>query len=221
MFRRVQARPRLLWNNRNGRSALFTVGGMSEHRRGGSVPGATLRDGSSHSENLDTTRIDGGFVGRFLTAGGRVLAAEQARSRSTTTIRSATIRERSRRGTWFGETSMTGTSGKNTWVGGAAGSAGHAAFNRSRTGSTTPTTPSGCSVRTISHSTSESSCPPAGGWTRTASSGRSRVRSCRRCCDSAAASRRESLAVAGMSLPRRSRTRQRRPGLRRLRRSEC
>ena len=29
-------------------------------------------------------------------------------------------RERSRKGTWFGETSLTGTSGKHTWVGGAA-----------------------------------------------------------------------------------------------------
>jgi outer membrane receptor for ferrienterochelin and colicins len=120
MFRRVQARPRLLWDNHNGRSALFTLGGMSEQRRGGSVPGATLRDGTAHSENLDTTRIDAGFVGRFLTSGGRVLAVRASAVTQHYDHTFGTVRERSRRGTWFGETSMTATNGKNTWVGGAA-----------------------------------------------------------------------------------------------------
>ncbi|MET0163445.1 MAG: TonB-dependent receptor plug domain-containing protein, partial [Vicinamibacterales bacterium] len=118
MFRRVQARPRVLWDNRKGRSALFTVGGMNEQRRGGSVPGATRRDGSSHSENLDTTRIDGGFVGRFLTGGGRILAFRASAVTQHYDHTFGAVRERSRRGTWFGETSMTATNGKNTWVGG-------------------------------------------------------------------------------------------------------
>jgi iron complex outermembrane receptor protein len=120
MFRRVQARPRLLWDNHNGRSALFTFGGMSEQRRGGSVPGTTLRDGTAHSENLDTTRIDAGFVARVLTSGGRVLAARASAVTQHYDHFFGTVRERSRRGTWFGETSMTAANGRNTWVGGAA-----------------------------------------------------------------------------------------------------
>ena len=38
------------------------------------MPGATITDGKSHPENLDTSRVDGGFVGRFLTSAGRVVA---------------------------------------------------------------------------------------------------------------------------------------------------
>lgn len=84
------------------------------------MPGATLRDGTAHSENLDTTRIDAGFVGRFLTSGGRVLAVRASGVTQHYDHAFGTVRERSRRGTWFGETSMTATNGKNTWVGGAA-----------------------------------------------------------------------------------------------------
>ncbi len=120
MFRRVQARPRVLWSNGSGRSALFTVGGMAEARRGGSMPGATVSDGTSHPENLDTTRVDGGFVGRFLTSAGHVLATRASAVTQHYEHTFGATRERSRKGTWFGETSLTGTSGKHTWVGGAA-----------------------------------------------------------------------------------------------------
>jgi outer membrane receptor for ferrienterochelin and colicins len=120
MFRRVQVRPRLMWDDGSGRSALFTMGGMNEHRRGGTLPGATLRDGGPHPENLDTARIDGGFVGRFLTTGGRVWAARASAVTQHHEHTLGTIQEDSRTGTWFGETSITGTAGKHTWVGGAA-----------------------------------------------------------------------------------------------------
>ena len=120
MFRRVQARPRVMWSNGSGRSALFTVGGMSEQRRGGSMPGATVREGRSHPENLDTTRVDGGFVGRFLTSGGQVLATRASAVTQHYEHTFGTIRERSRKGTWFGETSVMGRVGTHTWVGGAA-----------------------------------------------------------------------------------------------------
>jgi iron complex outermembrane receptor protein len=120
MFRRVQVRPRVMWNNGSGRSALFTMGGMTEERRGGSMPGTTVPDGSSHPENLDTTRVDGGFVGRFLTSAGHVLAVRASAVTQHYEHTLGAILERSRKGTWFGETSITGTSGKHAWVGGAA-----------------------------------------------------------------------------------------------------
>jgi outer membrane receptor for ferrienterochelin and colicins len=120
MFRRVQARPRVMWNNGSGRSALFTVGGMTEERRGGSMPGGTAPDGRSHPENLDTARVDGGFVGRFLTPGGRIIAARASAVTQHYEHTFGNVRERSRKNTWFGETSVTGTAGKHTWVSGAA-----------------------------------------------------------------------------------------------------
>ncbi|HEY6361693.1 MAG TPA: TonB-dependent receptor, partial [Vicinamibacterales bacterium] len=120
MYRRLQARPRVYWDNGSGRSILMALGAMSEQRRGGTMMGATAPDGAPHPENLDTTRFDGGLVGRFLIPGGRVLAvrASSMTQRHEHTFGSVTEGTRSR--TWFGETSLTGTSGRHTWVGGAA-----------------------------------------------------------------------------------------------------
>lgn len=119
-YRRGQGRARFMWDNSGGRSLLLTVGGMTEKRRGGTMPGAAAPDGNPYAENLDTTRVDGGLVGRFLTAGGRVLAV---RASGMTQQRDRTFGagpEQDRSGTWFSESSITGTSGRHTWVGGAA-----------------------------------------------------------------------------------------------------
>jgi iron complex outermembrane receptor protein len=120
MFRRLQARPRLMWSDGTGNSLLFTVGGMTEQRRGGSMPGTTLATGLSQPEHLDTTRIDGGFVGRFVTSGGRIVTvrASAVSQRYDRTFGATT--ERSDKSTWFGETSVTGTARRQTWVGGVA-----------------------------------------------------------------------------------------------------
>jgi iron complex outermembrane receptor protein len=118
-YRRGQGRARIMWDNGGGRSLLLTAGGMTEHRRGGTMPGAVTPDGNAYAENLDTTRVDGGLIGRFLTAGGRVLAI---RASGMTQLRDRTFGtlERDRSSTWFGESSVTGTSGRHTWVAGAA-----------------------------------------------------------------------------------------------------
>jgi iron complex outermembrane receptor protein len=118
-YRRGQARARVMWDNAAGRSLLMTGGGMTEQRRGGTMPGAVAPDARPYAENLDTTRADGGMVGRFLVS-GRVLAV---RASGMTQQRGRTfgpVVEEDRSGTWFGETSLTGTSGRHTWVGGAA-----------------------------------------------------------------------------------------------------
>jgi iron complex outermembrane receptor protein len=120
MFRRIQARPRVMWSDGTGNSLLFTVGGMTEQRRGGSIPGTTLAAGLSQPENLDTTRVDGGFVGRFVTTGGRVVTARASAVSQRYERTLGATRERSDKRTWFGETSITGTSGRQTWVGGVA-----------------------------------------------------------------------------------------------------
>ena len=120
MYGRGQVRPRIMWDNGAGRSVLFTVGGMKERRRGGTMPGANTPDGQPHPENLDTLRVDGGMVGRFVLSSGRVLAvrASAVRQRHDRTFGPTTELERS--GTVLGETSLMGTTGAHTWVGGAA-----------------------------------------------------------------------------------------------------
>lgn len=91
-----------------------------EVRRGGTVPGRTTPDGRPHPENLETRRFDAGFVARFLIPGGRVVSIRSSSviQRHDHTYGDAIERERT--GTLFGEASMTGTTGRNTWVGGAA-----------------------------------------------------------------------------------------------------
>ena len=119
-YRRGQGRARVTWDNGSGRSLLLTAGGMAENRRGGTMPGAAAPDGNPHAEDLDTHRMDGGVVGRFLLSGSRVLAIRasgmtQQRDRTF----GATL-ETDTSTTWFGESSLTGTSGRHTWVVGAA-----------------------------------------------------------------------------------------------------
>jgi outer membrane receptor for ferrienterochelin and colicins len=119
-YRRGQGRMRAMWDDAGGRSLLFTAGGMTETRRGGTMPGAQAPDGRPYAEHLDTNRVDGGVVGRFVVGGDRVLAI---RASGMTQQRDRTFGaapERDRTGTVFGESSLTGTSGRHTWVGGAA-----------------------------------------------------------------------------------------------------
>jgi outer membrane receptor for ferrienterochelin and colicins len=120
MFRRVQVRPRLLWDNGAGRSILVTVGTMTEQRRGGTMPGAGAPDGHPFPEQLDTTRVDSGVLGRFLVAGNRVLAIRGSVSTSHHDRLIGSTVERDRSTTGLGEVSLTGTSGRHTWVGGGA-----------------------------------------------------------------------------------------------------
>ena len=120
MFRRVQVRPRLLWDNGAGRSVLVTAGGMHERRSGGTMPGANAPDGRPFAEHLDTTRLDGGTVGRFLVAGTRILSVRASVSSQRHHRGMGGVSERDRSVTWLGETSVTATSGRHTWVTGAA-----------------------------------------------------------------------------------------------------
>ena len=120
MFRRVQLRPRLLWDNGAGRSVLVTVGGMHERRRGGTMPRANAPDGRPFAEHLDTTRLDGGTLGRFLVAGTRVLSIRASVSSQRHRRGIGDVMERDRSVTWLGETSVTATNGRHTWVAGAA-----------------------------------------------------------------------------------------------------
>ena len=119
-FRRLQARPRVYWDNGGGKSVLATIGVMGERRRGGTMPGATLPDRSVRAENLDTTRVDAGVFGRFVLSGGHVLAVRASSATSRRDRSLGAVRERDRNQTWFAESSLTATRGRHTWVGGTA-----------------------------------------------------------------------------------------------------
>lgn len=119
-YRRVAVRPRLFWDDGRGKSVLVAVGAMAESRRGGTMPGRPAPDGQPYDENLGTTRFDAGVVARTTTARGVVLAARGSATAQDHTHTFGPVVEADDHHTMFGELSATGTSGRHTWVVGAA-----------------------------------------------------------------------------------------------------
>ncbi len=120
MFRRLQVRPRVSWDNGAGRSIFATFGALDEDRRGGTMPSGTMPDGRPHPENLMTRQFDAGLVGRFLIPGGRVVSVRGSGVSQRHDHTFGGVLERERAGTSFGEISVTGTTVANTWVAGGA-----------------------------------------------------------------------------------------------------
>src|SRR5215469_9795288 len=114
-------RPRLFWDNKNGGTALLTGGITYEDRSGGTVPGSVLpATGEPYIEGLNTRRYDFGgnaqwvFDKRFVVAARFSLSDQDHRHQYGDDI------ERDRYDLLFGEVSIRGTAGKNTWVVGFA-----------------------------------------------------------------------------------------------------
>lgn len=119
-FDRVVLRPRVFVDNGKGTSLFGTIGVMAEDRRGGTARGATLPNGRPFPEELNSRHVDGGFVGRWLVHGTRVLAVRGSFMRRSQDRLFGGTRELGVRQTWFGEASIQGATGRHTWVGGAA-----------------------------------------------------------------------------------------------------
>jgi outer membrane receptor for ferrienterochelin and colicins len=114
-------RPRFYWDNQNGATALLTGGVIYEDRSGGTVSGAVLpATHQSYVEALRTARYDvGGNVQEVL--GGRfVMTARFSISEQNHRHQFGEDIERDRHELLFGEVSVKGTSGRNTWVAGFA-----------------------------------------------------------------------------------------------------
>jgi iron complex outermembrane receptor protein len=114
-------RPRFFWDGGEGRSGFFTGGVTYENREGGTMRGAVLpATGEPYSEALDTRRYDLGGSLQFLAAGRYVVMLRAAASSARHDHRFGEVRERDRHDMIFGEASVRGTSGRHTWVAGAA-----------------------------------------------------------------------------------------------------
>lgn len=119
-FTRAVARPRLFFDNRRG-ATMFVTGGLNvEERRGGTVGDGAAPDGRPFVQGLDTTRGDGGVVGRFVTPGGTVLAVRGSISHTAQDRVFGDAFDTGTRLVWFGEASLAGVRGKHSWVLGAA-----------------------------------------------------------------------------------------------------
>ncbi|PYS10646.1 MAG: TonB-dependent receptor [Acidobacteria bacterium] len=118
-YRRLDLRPRLFWDNGNGRSVFATFGAMTEDRKGGTIGNATVPDGHHFPEELSTERFDGGVVGRFL-AGNHPVSVRGSVMTQSHRHQFGGVLERDRSTTWFGETAISGTAKSHTWVAGSA-----------------------------------------------------------------------------------------------------
>ena len=114
-------RPRLFWEGGNGSRFFATSGVTVEDRNGGSLGTAVLAgDGRPYRESLETSRIDAGALGQRLLWNRYVMTARAAFARQRHEHRFGEVIERDRHDTAFGEVAVRGTSGRHTWVAGAA-----------------------------------------------------------------------------------------------------
>jgi iron complex outermembrane receptor protein len=120
-YSRGVMRPRFFWDDTNGRTALLTGGITYENRAGGTVSGAVLpATGEPYREALNTRRYDfGGNVQRLI--GGRyVVTARFSATEQQHRHQFGEAIEHDRHELLFGEVSVKGSSGRNTWVAGVA-----------------------------------------------------------------------------------------------------
>lgn len=106
-YTRFEVRPRLFWTGRRGSSVLFTVGGTTERRTGGTLAGAVVPSGVPFEEKLDTRHLDGGAIAT-LSLGRRTKLTVRASSMGLWQDHAFGTRfEHNRRWTAFGEASLS------------------------------------------------------------------------------------------------------------------
>ena len=120
-YSRAVVRPRLFWDGGSGRSFFATGGWTYEDRNGGTLPGQTLATtGGPYLESLRTRKFDIGASGQLLLANRYVLTVRAAAARQNHEHVFGEIIEDDTHDTAFGEVAMRGSTGRHTWVAGAA-----------------------------------------------------------------------------------------------------
>ena len=120
-YARGVIRPRFFWDNTKGGTALLTGGMTYEGRSGGTVSGAVLPvTGQPYIEALNTRRYDFGGNVQWVLGGRLVLTTRFSASDQDHRHQFGDDIEKDRHGLLFGEVSLKGTAGKNTWVVGVA-----------------------------------------------------------------------------------------------------
>ena len=119
-YARGVVRPRVFWDDGQGRSLLLTAGATRESRSGGTGRGRTLpATGSPYREALDTRRHDFGALWQTVTERS-VVTARTAVARQRHDHRFGATLERDRHETGFAEVTVRRAAGRHTWVAGAA-----------------------------------------------------------------------------------------------------
>lgn len=119
-YERWTVRPRLFRNGADGATLFVTAGAMGEQRRGGTLPGATVPDGSPFAQEQDTRRYDAGLVAS-MPLGDTVTAHLRGSGMVQNHLhRFGDLVEDDRHGTALAEFSLAGNAADTAWVAGAA-----------------------------------------------------------------------------------------------------
>jgi outer membrane receptor for ferrienterochelin and colicins len=118
-YDRWTLRPRLFWEGASGAKAYLTVGALAEQRRGGTLPGRIVPDGSPFRQDQRSRRLDAGFNAQAPIdgAGTLYLRASGVTQRHRHTF--GEVIENDRHRTILTEASLGGGS-DTTWLAGAA-----------------------------------------------------------------------------------------------------
>lgn len=119
-YKRATLRPRLYWEGDSGAKAFLTVGAMKEDRRGGTLPGRTVPDGTPFVQDQDSRRLDAGIVAEMPVDGFGKLHFRGSGSTQDHLHRFGTVIENDRHDTLLGELSVSGGTGGTSWLAGAA-----------------------------------------------------------------------------------------------------
>lgn len=119
-YERFTARPRIFYDDGNGTSFYGTLGFMTEQREGGTRDGRTVPDGTAFPLDQDSTRVDGGLIGRkeFNTyLSGQIRASAMVQDHEHVF---GDVVEDDKHESYLLETSLTGDGEKMNWVLGLA-----------------------------------------------------------------------------------------------------
>ena len=120
-YDRGEVRPRVFWDDHEGKSFFATAGATWETRVGGTVPGAVLpATRGAYRESLGTGRFDVGVVGQTLVSNAYVVTTRASVAWQDHDHVFGDVRERDTHGTAFGELSVRRHIGRHTWVAGGA-----------------------------------------------------------------------------------------------------
>ncbi len=126
-YSRAVVRPRLHYDNGQGRSAFFTAGFTAEERNGGTLAGRVTPAGTSYTESLRTRRADVGALARFVGNDASPIFGVTALRSAILTLRGSGVEQRhahrfgsivedDRHRTWFGEAALAVPRGAFTYI---------------------------------------------------------------------------------------------------------
>jgi len=113
-------RPRLFWEGASGAKAYLTAGALAEQRRGGTLPGRVVPDGSAFRQDQRSRRLDVGLNAQTPIEGVGTLYLRASGVTQGHRHTFGEVVENDRHNTVLTEASLGGGTGGTTWLAGAA-----------------------------------------------------------------------------------------------------